>query len=167
MQKYRRRKKLIKPRLQLKFALIFLSTAGTAVLVQAIMLTHTLTNLAYGAPNDGRIVLQQLPKILSLNLGITFALLIPLTICIGVLSTFRVAGPVYRFEQYLKQVIRGEKPADCRLRKGDELMDICELINTATAPLRRATDELARDVSVEARISPAETPVVEPVKSLI
>ena len=73
MQKYRRRKKLIKPRLQLKFALIFLSTAGTAVLVQAIMLTHTLTNLAYGAPNDGRIVLQQLPKILSLILGITCA----------------------------------------------------------------------------------------------
>ena len=72
-----------------------------------------------------------------MNLFLTSAaLFLPLVFAVGVLTTFRFAGPVYRFEQFLKNVIAGKAPADCRLRKGDHLQDFCQLLNQATAPLR-------------------------------
>ena len=37
---------------------------------------------------------------------------------------------------FLNQVIRGEKPEPCRIRKRDELQDFCKLLNEVTAPLR-------------------------------
>jgi hypothetical protein len=68
---------------------------------------------------------------------------------VGVLTTFRVAGPLYRIEMFLKQVARGEKPADCRLRKGDELVEFCEVVNLATAPLRRTETEGGTNVNAD------------------
>ena len=70
-------------------------------------------------------------------LGLSFGLLLPFTFAIGVLITFRVAGPVHRFYVYLAQVIRSEEVGPCRLRKGDDLQELCELINKATEPIRR------------------------------
>lgn len=135
-QRYRRRKKLIEPRLQLKFALVFFATASIAVLVQAAMLVKTLVEMAAKMPNDGSRVMADLPMLLTFNLLVTFAILIPLALGIGVLGMFRIAGPIYRFRKFLNDVIAGEKPADIRLRKGDELLELCALLNEATAPLR-------------------------------
>ena len=70
----------------------------------------------------------------------SFAVVMPLSFAVGVLITFRVAGPVYRLERFLSEVLRGEKPADCRLRKGDELHELCALMNRATAGLRARAD---------------------------
>ena len=75
-------------------------------------------------------------EILLEVLAMSFAFLLPMMLCVGILSTFRIAGPVYRFEQYLKEVARGEVSDPCRIRDGDELWDLCDLINEATAPLR-------------------------------
>ena len=57
-------------------------------------------------------------------------------IAVGILVTFRVAGPVYRFEQHLGSLARGEDPGTCRIRKGDELQDLCASINAAVETLR-------------------------------
>jgi hypothetical protein len=135
-QRYRRKKKLIEPRLQLKFALVFFATASIAVLVQAAMLTKTLVDMAAKMPYDGSKVMADLPSLLTFNLLVTFSILVPLALGIGILGMFRVAGPIYRFRMFLNQVIAGEKPADFRLRKGDELHELCALLNEATAPLR-------------------------------
>jgi hypothetical protein len=42
---------------------------------------------------------------------------------------------------YLKQVIARETSEPCRIRKGDELQDLCDLINAATEPVRNAAVE--------------------------
>jgi hypothetical protein len=141
MQKFRRKKKLIKPALQIKGAVAFLCTAGIGVLVQAMILVHALANVAGQVPNDRLVILDAVPKVLATNLVITFVFLVPLTLSIGILVTFRVAGPIYRFEHFLNQVLRGERPGPCRIRKGDELQDFCELLNRVTAPLREGQTE--------------------------
>ena len=69
---------------------------------------------------------------------------------VGVLFTFRIAGPVYRFEQFLSAVVRGERPRDFRLRKGDQLTELAALINDATRPLREAPASKAEVVDVDA-----------------
>lgn len=54
----------------------------------------------------------------------------------GVASTHKIVGPLYRFRVYLTALARGESPEPCRIRKDDELQDLCELLNRATEPLR-------------------------------
>jgi hypothetical protein len=38
---------------------------------------------------------------------------------------------------YLTELASGANPKPCRIRDGDELQDLCELMNRATEPLRR------------------------------
>jgi hypothetical protein len=63
-------------------------------------------------------------------------MLVPLTLLVGITSTHKVVGPLYRFRVYLTQLAAGERPAPCRIRQNDELQDLCELLNRATQPLR-------------------------------
>lgn len=141
MTKYRRSVRLIQPRLQLKLVLTFLGMAMLAMTLQFLLLAASLVALAGDLPNDGVAMQQELPERLLWIIGLSFGVCLPLIFCVGVVITFRIAGPLYRFEKFLESVRKGEKPADCRLRKGDELQGLCTLINAATAPLRRTEGE--------------------------
>lgn len=145
MAQYRRKKKLVNPQLQLKLVLFFMTCAGVAVFVQAILLTRTLSGLAQELPSDGQMVQDMIPAMLGSNLFLTFLLLLPTMFVLGVLATFRIAGPLYRFEQHLKALAAGEHPGPCRLREGDELQDVCDLINAAVVRLRSDADASAAE----------------------
>ena len=132
----RRSKKLIEPRIQWRFALIFLTTSALAALVQCLVVSFLTMRAADRLPNDGALLKLQLLEILGGGLGITVLLLVPLTLVSGIVSTHRIVGPLYRFRVYLTQLAQGERPGPCRIRKDDELQDLCELLNRATAPLR-------------------------------
>jgi signal peptidase II len=136
MPQHKRRIKLIQPQLQLKLISAFVGMSALALTLQFLLFTSSLTELASELPEDGAVLIERVPAHVQRILLVSFLIFLPLTFCVGVLITFRIAGPLYRFEVYLKQVIRGERPPDCRLRKGDELLELCELLNQATAPLR-------------------------------
>ncbi|MDP6370616.1 MAG: hypothetical protein QF615_13485, partial [Planctomycetota bacterium] len=42
----------------------------------------------------------------------------------------------WRFETFLKSILRGEKPRDFTLRKGDQLTELADLLVRSTQPLR-------------------------------
>jgi hypothetical protein len=132
----RRSKKLIEPRIQLRFALTFLTISALAALVQALVVSFLTMRAADRLPNDGAELKGQLMDILACGLGVTVLLLVPLTLGVGIASSHKVVGPLYRFRVYLDQLARGQRPAPCRIRKDDELQDLCELLNRATEPLR-------------------------------
>lgn len=136
--KNRRRRNLINPRIQLRFALLFLSASGLSVVLQTLILYWALTRVAEGLPAEGHLLMRQLPAILITNLLIAFAVLTPLTIIAGILSTFRLCGPLHQFRLFLEQVAAGQRTEPCRIRKDDELQDLCALLNRATAPLLEA-----------------------------
>lgn len=142
MAKYKRRIKLIQPRLQLKLILCFLGVSALSLALQFILFTTTLTSVAADLPQDGSYLLEHVPDYVSWILVVSCAVLLPLTFCVGVLVTFRVAGPLHRFEMFLKAIAAGQKPADCRIRKTDDLQDFCRLLNEATAPLRRSAESV-------------------------
>lgn len=157
MSPHKRRIKLIQPALQIRLISAFVGMAFLALTLQFLLFTSTLTELASELPEDGATLLDRVPDHVVRILIISFLIFLPLTFCVGVIITFRIAGPIYRFETYLKQVIRGEKPPDCRLREGDELKGLCELINRATAPLRVPTPA---ESSTEAEVTAvAERPI--------
>ena len=136
MPPYKRKIRLIQPRLQLKLVLTFLGLSALALALQFVMLAALLSSVASELPEDGPVLLDQIPERLLWILGFSYGVCLPLTFCVGVVVTFRFAGPIYRFEKYLKALARGEQVEECRIRKGDELQEFCKLLNEATAPLR-------------------------------
>ena len=134
--RHKRRIKLIKPGLQLKITAMFLGVSATSLLLQYLLFTSQLANAATTMPDGGALLLAMMPDLLVQVLVMSFAFLLPVMLCVGILATFRIAGPVYRFERYLESVARGEQVGPCRIRRGDELWDLCDKINEATAALR-------------------------------
>ncbi len=139
-----RRKKLIKFPLQMRLVATFLAIACAAALFQVFLLNRSIMSLVADLPKEGEIVLNQLPTLLLINLGLTFAVLFPIMVMVGIAVTHRIAGPVYRFEQHLDAIARGEHPGECRIRTNDELHDLCEKINRAVARLREDAEVAER-----------------------
>lgn len=146
----RRRKKLIEPRLQLRFSLIFLTSAALAALVQSITFSFLLMKIADRLPNDGLELKSRLTDVLGASFLVTLAILVPLTMAVGIAATHRVVGPLYRFRVYLTELAGGERPGPCRIREKDELQDLCALLNRATEPLRAEAVPAERPVEKEA-----------------
>jgi len=144
-QTYKRRQKLVKPRLQLKLTLIFVGLSALSLLLQFVLFQSTLTSAALELPNDSDLLMGATNGMLLRVLLGSFLVFLPLTFLVGVLTTFRIAGPIYRFEQFLDAVRRGDRPSNFRLRKGDELLDLADLINEATQPLRVSDEESVAD----------------------
>ncbi len=132
----RRRIKLVKPRLQFKLIGVFVGLSGLGFLMQSLHVGLRLSELASTVPEGGSYLMAALPELPLEILAVSFGMILPLTIAVGILVTFRIAGPVYRIEKYLEEVLRGEQVVPCKLRKGDELQELCEMINKVTEPMR-------------------------------
>jgi methyl-accepting chemotaxis protein len=65
-----------------------------------------------------------LPPILINNLAI-----MAFVIAVGIVSTHRIAGPVYRVEKEIDRVLAGEKGVRISLRKGDNFPALAEKVN--------------------------------------
>ena len=134
--KERRKIKLIKPNIQLRLIGLFVGLSSLGFLMQSLHVGLRLSELAGSIPEGGTYLMAVLPALPIEILLFSFGMLLPLTVALGIVVTFRIAGPIYRFEQYLKQVVRGEAVGPCRLRSGDQLQELCELINQVTEPIR-------------------------------
>ena len=66
------------------------------------------------------------------------------------LSFYKILGPVYRFKQYFRKLQSGRWTQTCELRKGDELQDVADAINT-TLGLMEERLRSQHDVLVETR----------------
>ncbi len=136
MTQAKRRIKLIEPRFQLRMTLVFVGLSAMALLLQYILFTRALANVALSLPEDGIMLMDRANGVLLGVLATSFLLFLPLTFTIGVLTTFRVAGPMYRFKRFLIGVKSGRQQTPCKIREGDEFQDFCDLLNEVTEPLR-------------------------------
>ena len=126
-----RRLKLINAPLQIKLTLIFVGMAALSLLLQVGLFTQSLARIARELPNDGPVLWSKMSSILfGVFLTSTVAFL-PVIFIVGILVTFRIAGPLHRFKLHLASIAAGQRPTHVVLRKGDELSDLCELLNSA------------------------------------
>lgn len=137
--RFRRQQKLIKPRFQLKLAGAFLLGSFAAVMLTTWLVRGATGDLMKLAALDPDGAYQVLMRVLVVKALLALAILLPLILLFSVSVTFRFAGPVYRFEKFLEAVLRGEQTEPCRLRAGDELQDLCYLLNQVTASKRAET----------------------------
>jgi len=136
----RRTKRLVDTRLQLKLTVYFACLVIAALLFQFVLFASTMSDSAARFSETSSTLYEEFRHNLLLSLAYSIAVVLPLTLAIGILVTFRIAGPVHRIKEFLRSVAGGEAPADCQLREGDELKDLCTLANEATAPLRTRSE---------------------------
>lgn len=135
MSKYKRTIKLIKPRLQIQFTLVFLGLSVLGLVMQLILFQAAISRIASVLPTDGNQMMGEVNGTLLPLLGITLLGILPVTYLVGVLTTFRVAGPVYRMEQYLKALQEKGYTGPCRIRDGDQLQELVTELNKAVEKL--------------------------------
>ena len=137
----KRRQRLIKTRFQLRLIGIFAGIALLAQGFQTLLMASYLTNLAAEMPTGGAILAERTPHMLIEVLAASTLVLLPMILLVGISATFTIAGPLYRFGVFLKDVREGRESQPCRLRRGDQLQDLCEAINATTEPLRERNAE--------------------------
>jgi len=135
----KRRRKLIKGKLQLSLAAIFAGLSTLALLLQSLAFGAMLANAADNMPVGGEYLLDLMPTLLGWSVVFALGVVVPLTVAVGITTSFRLVGPVHRFEEFLREVIRGRQAGPCKIRDKDAFADLCGLINQATEPLRRRT----------------------------
>ncbi len=129
--KFKRRNKLPKPRFQLKLAGTFMALVAMSLFVQTLVCGAQFAALASHIDGSEAELISALPTLLGKSLLYGSLLVVPALGVMAVYVTFRMAGPIYRFEMHLRAVIAGEEPGVCKIREGDYHHELCALINKA------------------------------------
>ncbi|MDF1836995.1 MAG: hypothetical protein P1V35_03925 [Planctomycetota bacterium] len=141
--KAQRKKKLNKPKLQLRMIGIFLAISSFAAFGQALLLAQSLMDLGLSLddPEVARAVQEALPGMLASNILWTVVFLLPFSLLVGIHVTHRVAGPAYRIEKHLEEVANGQDPKKpCFLRQNDELQELSNAMNGAFVRLSSTSE---------------------------
>ena len=136
----RRTKKLINSRLQLRMTMWFVGVTGLLLTLEYFILAERMSTIGMELPNDSQVFFRNLNGELLKTFLATLGIGLSVTMVAGILVAHRIAGPAYRFSVFLKDVLRGEQTQECRIRRNDELQDICVLLNRVTADARAKTE---------------------------
>ncbi len=143
--KYRRTQKLIDSRFQLRMTMWFVGVTATVMTLQYFVLAERMSAIGLDLPNDSQVFFGSLTGELLKAFLATLGIALSVTMVTGILLTHRIAGPAYRFDKFLNAVMRGEHPDECRIRKNDELQDLCTLLNRVTAEMRAKSEKADDD----------------------
>jgi len=139
---FRRRRLLIKKGLQLRYiGLIFI-----ALILTSIVTGYTV--FATGWTLFGQKLASVYPqgRLLHVLRGINMALVrnlifvSPIIFILGLLFSHKIAGPLYRIEKTIDEIAKGSLGLKIKLRRGDELKDLAEVVNGLTENLRNSID---------------------------
>lgn len=140
--RHRRTRKLVLPTLQLRLVVLLTVMVTAALLLQSFLIVNGFQRELARLRESGEDVLGALPTVMREALVFALGMLVPVVFGMGILLTFRIAGPAFRMERWLRAIARGEEPERIRLRAGDHLGSLCDALNEAVDALRarRAAD---------------------------
>ncbi len=143
---WRRRNYFIKQELQGKYMFgIFLFVVACSVLLSVIlsMLSADSMTIVY---KDSSLAVGNTPVVLLKEiLSANWIFIIAGGIIVTVLAMFlthRLAGPVYRLEKSLEQMIDGNFNFDIRLRSKDEIKELADMVNVLNTRLSARLREM-------------------------
>jgi methyl-accepting chemotaxis protein len=120
-----RRVKVVDGKFQYRLIALSLS-----MVLLGLLLFAGLTALYYafarleGKPPDPNILLVILPPLLLNDLAIMLVVIV-----IGLITSHRIAGPVYRIAADIDRALAGERGVRVKLRNNDSLADLAEKVN--------------------------------------
>ncbi|MFT5463098.1 MAG: hypothetical protein ACI8QS_001984 [Planctomycetota bacterium] len=147
MKSTRRKIKLIDPAFQLRVVAVFAGLSVLSFLLQGLFITSRMNERSLALAGQESASPSIWVELFVLSIG----LFLPLTIGVGIVLTHRIAGPAYRMEQHLRAILRGEELGICKLRKGDELQGLCDVMNQTITHLQKKPVTPAEETAEELR----------------
>jgi methyl-accepting chemotaxis protein len=139
----RRKKKFIRPDVQLKIVFITFLVAVFVLLINFQLNVAGLWSLSSDLSGVGSVdvALEETRMFLIQKFFLALLIAIPLSFSVAILYSFRFSGPLYRFKIHLTDLAAGRWGATLRLRDRDQLLDIRDAINSAADSFRSAVRE--------------------------
>jgi len=136
---YKRRQFLVKKEFQLKYVGVIVGVmllgaviSGYTIYYNAwLLLGEKLANVY----PQGRLV--HIFRSVNIRLAINLFFISIFCVGIGIFTSHRIAGPIFRIKKFLDDVTNGNYAQRLHLRKHDELKDIAEAINKLDDKLER------------------------------
>lgn len=163
---YKRKTVYIKKKFQRDFILKFCLTAVLAMIIASILAYLLTSDTLTATYRYHRLTLEStgdaiIWAIVAANAAVLLALLAT-TIYVTLYVSHKIAGPLYRFEQDLRELAQGNLAQQFRVRANDQLKDLVGQLNQVAtglndrvAQLRERADRLALAASQESPDLPA------------
>jgi hypothetical protein len=131
----KRRRYVVKEGMQYALVLYML------LVTLAVVAFHTL--IAYWRISAAAKLVGDAPlaSLFAEDVIITVLFMVFLVVVVGIRGTHKVAGPIFRFEETIKKIQKGDISDQIQLRKGDLLLEFGENLNLALANLREIAAE--------------------------
>lgn len=129
----RKTKRFVRADVQLRVVCIAIAVAAVVLLVN-FQLCLTTINEVVSRLHEGTklaLVAEELRHAAIMSAFISIGLAIPMAAAVGVLYSFKFAGPLCRFKRFFSELKTGRWDVSCKLRQGDDLQDLCEELNAA------------------------------------
>ncbi len=157
LQGYKRKVVLIDKDFQLKFIgrfilMVFLISLLIAVSLYGfyyfkykaggISLTRFIVEMGNYSTSEKGMFMTDRFELILVPLAIVFLAFILLSFIFGIIYSHKLAGPIYRLEKSLIQIIEGERDFEVRLRKGDQFQKFEILLNKLIKKLNEENSEV-------------------------
>ena len=130
-----RKQYLIKKGFQIRFMIIIIAAMLLIALVTSWSIYSALIETLYNQFHGENLAL--IKHAITYKLFIRSLLLIFAIAVLSIFISHRMAGPVYKFENTIKALVRGEKVREIGLRKRDEFYDLATAINSLIKSMKR------------------------------
>jgi len=145
-QTIRRRQLYVKKEFQFRFILKFCLILLAGVIISTGLLFFFSQDTLTSSFSHSRLVIRStaeamLPAIITTNL-ISLALIIVTTIIVTLYISHKIAGPIFRLENELQRIGRGDLTTTVSLRNNDQMLAFAERVNEMTAQLNRRVTEI-------------------------
>ena len=136
--KFKRTKYLVSTNFQLRYVgIILLLMLVTALMCSYIIYYTVMVVMGEKLSNvypQGRLI--AIINIVNLKILFSLLLITPIVAAVGIYLSHKIAGPIYRIEKFLDDMVLGNLGSRIVLRKGDELMSVADKINILNDSLR-------------------------------
>ena len=129
---YKRTQYLTATKFQLKYVgMILLLVSLTAIMCSYVIYYTMMLTMGDKLANvypQGR--LMSIVNMVNLRILLSMLLVAPIVVMIGIYTSHKIAGPIYRIEKFLGSVADGDLSIPLTLRKNDELVNLANGINS-------------------------------------
>ena len=137
---YKRKQYIVAPQFQLRYVglilmLVFLTGILCAYVVYYTSMILLGDKLANVYP-QGRLI--STVNMVNMRILLSLILITPLVVVICIYASHKIAGPIYRIERHLAEMVSGNLSSHLILRQGDEFMGLAVRINTLSESMRLA-----------------------------
>jgi signal transduction histidine kinase len=140
--KRKARNYLINRRMQLRLTFKFIALTVSFCLVIGILVYHTIWPVVSGFVPLA--LINQLKGQIFYRLFYFSIPLIFLIMACCIVFTHKIAGPIYNMENKLEQLLDGKTPPLIILRKGDELQELADKLNSTILKFKEIRESNAK-----------------------